>query len=126
MDLVGYELWSFGHLSGYKDLKTNSNLTLCGGTPKYAPNNTHYIQIGCNLTQEDIKVGRNVVVIGAAVADRLFPWADPIQKVIKIDGQKFTVVGVFKSKKSALRGNYDNYLLIPISAFKRCYGERDP
>ncbi len=126
VDLVGSELWSFGHLASYKDLKTNSNLTLCGGTPEYAPNNTHYIQLGRNITQEDIKVGRNVAVIGAAVADRLFPWTDPIQKIIKIDGRKFTVVGVFESKKSALGGNYDNYLLIPINTFKRYYGERDP
>lgn len=126
IDLVGSELWSFGHLASYKDLKTNSNLTLCGGTPEYAPNNTHYIQLGRNITQEDIKVGRNVAVIGAAVADRLFPWTDPIQKIIKIDGRKFTVVGVFESKKSALGGNYDNYMLIPISTFKRYYGERDP
>lgn len=126
VDLVGSELWSFGHLASYKDAKTNSNLTLCGGTPEYAPNNTHYIQIGHNLTPEDVKVGRNVAVIGAAVADRLFPWTDPIQKTIKIDGRKYTVVGVFEAKKSALGGNFDNYLLIPMSTFKRYYGEHDP
>jgi len=126
VDLVGSELWSFGHVARFKDKQTNTNLTLCGGTPEYAPNNTHYVYLGRNLTQEDIKIGRNVAVIGFAVANELFPWTDPIQKTVKIDGRKFTVIGVFEEKKSALGGNYDNYLLIPISTFKRFYGERDP
>ncbi|NLP09522.1 ABC transporter permease [bacterium] len=49
-DLVGAELWSFGHAAKYRDIATNANLTICGGTPEYAENNTHYVQLGRNLT----------------------------------------------------------------------------
>ena len=125
VDLVGAELWSFGHVAKYRDKSTNQNLTICGGTPEYSENNTHYLQLGRNLTNEDVKVGRGVVVLGWAVAETLFPWTDPIQKTIKIDGRKFKVVGVMGEKKSALGGNFDNYLLIPITRFKRIYGDRD-
>jgi putative ABC transport system permease protein len=122
VDLVGSELWDFGHQAKYRDRQTNNNLTICGGTPEYAPNNTHYIGLGRNLSNEDVKIGRFVVVIGHAVAEELFPWVDPIQKTIKIDGRKFKVVGIFDEKKSAMGGNYDNYMLMPISTFKRIYG----
>jgi len=126
VDLVGAELWDFGHVAKYRKEQTNPNLTICGGTPEYPPNNTHYILQGRNISNEDVKVGRRVVVIGYAVADKLFPWTDPIQKIIKIDGRKFTVIGVFEQKKSAIGGNYDNYLLMPITTFQRIYGMKYP
>lgn len=125
VDLVGAELWSFGHVAKYKDEATNANLTICGGTPEYPENNTHYVRLGRNLTNKDVKVGRSVVVIGHAVANELFPWTDPMLKIIKIDGWKYQVVGVMEEKSSAMGGNFDNYLLMPITKFQRVYGLRD-
>jgi putative ABC transport system permease protein len=125
VNLVGAEIWSFGHLAKYKNRQTESNLTICGGTPEYAPNNTHYIQLGRNMSYEDVKIGRNVVVIGHSVAQELFPWVDPIHKIIKIDGRKFKVIGVFEEKKSAFDMGFDSYLLLPVSTFQRIYGSRD-
>jgi putative ABC transport system permease protein len=126
VDRVGAELWDFNHIAQYRDIKTNSNLVLCGGTPEYPENNTHYVVLGRNISNEDVKIGRNVVVIGHAIAEKLFPWSDPINKTVKIDGRKFKVIGVFEEKKSALGGAFDNYILIPITIFQRFYGMRDP
>ena len=127
VDLVGSELWSQSiHVAKFRDIKTNPNKTVCGGTPEYPENNTHYVRLGVNLTNEDVKVGRSVVVLGHAVAEELFPWTDPIQKMIKIDGRKFRVVGVLEEKSSATGGNFDNYMIIPITKFKRIYGLKDP
>jgi putative ABC transport system permease protein len=123
-DLVGSELWDFGHVAKYRDVATNSNLQICGGTPEYPENNTHYVEFGRNLTDEDIRIGRPVVVVGYAVAEKLFPWTDPIDKIIKIDGRKYSVVGIFEKKSSALGSGFDNYLLIPITTFKKLYGAR--
>jgi len=124
-DLVGAELWSFGHQAKYKETSTNANLTICGGTPEYAENNTHYVHLGRNLTAEDIKVGRNVVLLGHSVAETLFPWTDPLQKTIKIDGHKFQVIGVLEEKKSAMGAGFDQYLIIPISLFQSVCAGRD-
>ena len=123
VSLVGSELWDFGHVVKYHDKSTNQNMTICGGTPEYAPNNTHYIGHGRNMTNDDLRMNRNVVVLGYAAAQQLFPWTDPLQKIVKIDGHKFQVIGVFESKKSALGGNFDNYLLIPITVYKKVYGK---
>lgn len=126
VDLVGSELWSQNiHVAKYRDIKTNPNLTVCGGTPEYPENNTHYVELGANLTNEDVKIGRSVVVLGHAVAEELFPWIDPLQQTIKIDGRKFRVIGVLEEKKSAFGGSFDNYMIIPITKFKHIYGMRD-
>jgi len=126
VDLVGSELWSYNHVAKYRDIETNANLVICGGTPEYTTNNTHYIELGRNLSQEDVKVGRKVVVIGHDIANELFPWIDPIQRTIKIDGRKFNVIGVMEDKSSSFGGRYNQYMIIPITRFKRIYGPRLP
>jgi len=125
VDLVGAELWQFGVTAKYRGESTEPNLWVCGGTPEYAPNNTHLVLEGRNLSQEDVQVRRHVAVIGPAIAKQLFPFADPVGKVIKVDGRKFTVIGVFEEKQSAMGGNFDNYVLLPVSVFPSMYGMKD-
>ena len=125
-DLVGPEMWGYNHIASFRDKKTNNNLMICGGSPEYAPNNTHYVNLGRNLSQEDISVGRRVVLLGYGVAEELFPWTDPLQRTVKIDGRKFRVVGVLEDKSSAMGGRFNQYLIIPITTFKKIYGTRRP
>jgi len=125
VDLVGAELWRFGSSAKYKGEPTDPNLWICGGTPEYPPNNTHYVEYGRNLTNEDIRLGRFVAVIGYELANTLFPFTDPLEQTVKVDGRKFMVVGVFGEKKSAMGGNFDNYVLMPVTVFQKVYGMRD-
>jgi putative ABC transport system permease protein len=124
-DLVGAELWDFGFVVEYRGESTNPNVTICGGTPEYPPNNTHYVGLGRNISQMDVKSGRSVAVIGYAVAQKLFPFVDPIDKQIRLDGRKYRVVGVFDEKKSAFGAGYDNYVLIPVTTYLKTYGMTD-
>jgi putative ABC transport system permease protein len=125
VDLVGAELWDHGFTVRYRGESTNPNVTICGGTPEYPPNNTHYVGLGRNLSAMDVRSGRSVAVIGHAIGQRLFPFVDPIGKVIRLDGRKYEVVGVFDEKKSAFGGNFDNYVLIPITTYLDIYGMTD-
>ncbi|HET7904366.1 MAG TPA: ABC transporter permease [Candidatus Eisenbacteria bacterium] len=122
VDLVGSELWDFGYKVEYRGEETNPNVSICGGTPEYPPNNTHYVGLGRNLSAMDVKSGRHVAVIGHAIAKKLFPFADPLGKIVRLDGRKYEVIGVFDEKKSAFGGNYDNYVLIPVTTFLDIYG----
>jgi putative ABC transport system permease protein len=125
VDLVGSELWHYNVRVAFRGESTESNCMICGGTPEYPENNTHYVELGRNISPEDVRVGRRVVVLGFAIAGRLFPFIDPIGKTVKVDGRKFTVAGVFAEKKSALGGNFDNYVLMPITVYKKDWGSRD-
>jgi len=122
VDIVGSEIWDFGFTASYKGESTNPNLSICGGTPEYPPNNTHYVGLGLNLSPMDVKTARKVVVIGYAIAKKLYPFVDPIGKEIRVDNRKYEVIGVFDEKKSAFGGNFDNYVLMPVSTFLNTYG----
>jgi len=125
-DLVGAELWQYNVVASYRGEKTEPVNMVCGGTPEYPENNTHYVQFGRNIDLEDVRVARRVVVIGPNIARTLFPFSDPIGKEIRVDGLPFTVQGVFAERKSAMGGNFDNYILMPITVFGKVYGMRDP
>ena len=77
---------------------------------------------GRNISQMDVRAARKVAVIGAAVADRLYPFVDPVGRDIRVDGRKYEVIGVFDVKNSAMGGSYDSYVLIPVSTFVNIYG----
>jgi putative ABC transport system permease protein len=126
VDLVGSEIWDFGYSVEFAGEATNQNVSICGGTPEYPPNNTHFVGLGRNLSPMDVKSARRVVVIGFAIGQKLFPFVDPIGKTVRIDGQKYQVVGVFDEKKSAFGGNFDNYVLMPVSTYLKSYGMTDP
>ena len=125
VDLVGSELWDFGFVVEYRGESTNPNVSIVGGTPEYPENNTHFVGLGRNISQMEVRSARNVAVIGHAVAQKLFPFVDPIGRDVRLDGRKFEVIGVFDEKKSAFGSSFDNYVLIPVSTFVGIYGLLD-
>jgi len=122
VDIVGSEIWEFGFKAEYKGEETNPNNSIVGGTPEYPANNTHYVRLGRNITQMDVKARRKVAVIGYEIAAQLYPFVDPIGREIRVDGREYEIVGVFDEKKSAFGSQYDNYVLMPVSTFLDVYG----
>ncbi len=126
VEFVGTELWDYGFVTEYKGEKTNANTTLCGGSPEYPENNTHFVEFGRNISQMDMVAHARVAVIGHAIAEQLFPFTDPVGKNIRIDGKKYEVIGVFIAKDSAFGGPYDQMALIPSGTYTDIYGLIDP
>jgi putative ABC transport system permease protein len=72
----------------------------------------------------DEEHARQVVVLGAAIAESLFPYEDPIGKTVRINGQLFEVIGVFEHDNGLFIGpGVDAFAIIPLSAFKKSYPE---
>lgn len=56
------------------------------------------IDRGRYFTENEMRSGAPMIVIGAEIAERLFSSANPLGKMVKIQGHKFEVIGVFKKK----------------------------
>jgi putative ABC transport system permease protein len=63
-----------------------------------------------------------VAVIGADVADTLFPDVDPIGRSVRIARRGFEVVGVQARQGSAGGVSLDRNVWIPLQAFERAFG----
>jgi len=69
----------------------------------------------------DVEEIRKVVVVGSAVADRLFAkGVDPVGKDVRVKDVVMKVVGVFYDKGN--RGQNSERVLMPLSTFQKIYG----
>lgn len=68
-----------------------------------------------------------VVVLGSSVVDVLFlNNEDPLGKNVRINGQRFTVIGVLESRGSFLGlEDVDNQMIVPITAYGTLYSLRN-
>lgn len=87
------------------------------------------IEDGRYFTSQEVDVARNVSIIGADVADNLFPAQDPVGKIFKINGLNFTVIGVQARKGESIinvGGNPDIKCIIPYGAFAKMFHSAKP
>src|SRR3954454_6669954 len=67
-----------------------------------------------------------VVVLGADVAEELFPTGGALGKELNIDGRLFTIIGVSEKRKTAFGGGKnpeDNLVFFPLSTFIKLHPE---
>jgi putative ABC transport system permease protein len=71
--------------------------------------------------EEDI-TRRRVAFIGTGIQEELYPNVDPIGKTIKIDNNKYEIIGIAKKRGSSFGNNMDNFAVIPYSAYVKDFG----
>lgn len=83
------------------------------------------IETGRVFTAEEIRRGAKVTVIGATLAEKLFDRETPIDKDIRVGGQKFRIVGILEKQGNFLGlADMDNRAITPITAFGQIFGLR--
>ncbi|RDB07152.1 ABC transporter permease [Runella aurantiaca] len=86
------------------------------------------IEKGRYFTPQEIDAGRSVAIIGAEIAETLFPNdPEPIGKSFKIKGLNYSVIGVQKKKGKGLfdiAGNPDTKVLLPFLTFAKSFQNR--
>jgi putative ABC transport system permease protein len=106
-----------------KDRATKPNIDIYGGTPDFESANGYNTALGRFVTDVDVELGRKVVVIGADVADVLFPGVDPIGEEVRLRTEPYTVIGVLERMGSVLGlASKDTLVIVPISAFDLTFG----
>jgi putative ABC transport system permease protein len=63
-----------------------------------------------------------VVVVGADVADALFPATDPLGQLVRIGGRGYRIVGLLARQGTAGGVTLDRYAYVPLSAYERTFG----
>jgi putative ABC transport system permease protein len=68
---------------------------------------------------------KRVAVIGLSVAEKLNLGNDPIGKVIQVDGNGFTVVGIMEKKGGSFGQDRDDMVYMPFSTATSIYGSEN-
>ncbi len=106
----------------YGEEETEPNIGIRGGNEFYLSNNAYEIAEGRNFLPEDIDNARPVAIIGADVASALFDGIDPINKQIRIEGRRYSVVGVTEAKGNVFGNTLDRFVMVPYSVMAGLYG----
>jgi putative ABC transport system permease protein len=67
---------------------------------------------------------RPVAVLGYDTADKLFGAADPIDKIVRIAGMHFRIIGISEKKGTVFGRSQDEFAIIPLGVFRKLFGTR--
>ena len=121
---IGMEtsFWAGEIQTRYK--KSAPSVRLFGDTPGSFPAHNWNLQEGRLLVDADVDDARPVCVLGCSLATNLFPNSSALGEQLKMDGLRYTVIGVLEPKGGSLGGNQDNFAVIPLTAGLNHYGRR--
>jgi putative ABC transport system permease protein len=106
------------------------NARVIGTTPGYADVNKFELAGGRFLDESDGNGMMNHCVLGSEAADKLFPFEDPLGKVLQIRNFDFVVVGVIKERMptggtggSQAAEEFNKDIYIPLSTSTGRFGK---
>jgi putative ABC transport system permease protein len=95
---------------------------LVGCTPEYSEVNRLEVARGRFLSDVELQEKWNHCVLAAGIAERLFPYEDPIGRAVRIEGAFYVVVGVMKERAasagiggSLAAQEFNNDVYIPVT-----------
>ncbi|MFA8301279.1 MAG: ABC transporter permease [Hyphomicrobiales bacterium] len=106
----------------YKSEKTDPNIRIIGTDDNYLESKGLELMSGRNFSDQELKYGSFICVIGNDIIDELFKKnEDPIGKYINIGPGRYLVVGVLEKKGSSFGFSFDQTCLIPLNNLRQNY-----
>src|SRR3954454_16476250 len=87
--------------------KTMGDVAILGVTAPYQIVQDYVFASGRPISDVDVNQRRNVAVIGADVAEKLFENVDPVGQDIRIVGQRYSIIGTIAKKGRVLGQSFD-------------------
>jgi len=114
-----------------RNLERKHNGRVVATLPEYYDVSDIQLANGRFLTDEDNRNEENVAVLGAKVADTLFPFDEPVGQSIRLGTSFYRVVGVLRGRlpeqatgSGAEAADPNNDVCIPLKTCKARFGER--
>ncbi len=95
-----------------------------GSTEDFGKAHNYAVEIGRDLSADDINHKRNVGVIGSYVAKNLFGDESPLGKDLNIGSHRIRIIGVYKEHGAFLGQNMDNFVTIPYTFYEKIFPRR--
>jgi putative ABC transport system permease protein len=105
--------------------ETNPNVSLTGVDENWLSVSGYEVERGRNFTQEEVEMGRRLILLGSEVVKDLFSSGfDPVGKDVTVAGLKLQVAGVLKSKGSSAV-NSDNVCFMPVNTARQYFSREN-
>lgn len=98
----------------HQSVKTNPNISVIGTDDYYAEIAGFEFEYGRNFSQDELKEGRAVAIIGSELRKNLFQYGDGIEEDIRIGSNRYKIIGTLKSKGASFGAGNDKNVIIPL------------
>jgi len=95
------------------------NVMMMGATPNFADVRNLSVAQGRFITLADEDHRTEVVFIGPDLVKKFFPNVDPIGKTVRVQTHTYEVIGVAEPLGSAFGQSQDNYMIMPLSTWRK-------
>ena len=102
-------------------------------TANYTNVNDIKMTVGRFLNAEDDDEMKNVAVLGADIADKLFPYEDPLKQTVRLGNYFYEIVGVVANRAALTTGSggnqsksedFNNDVYIPLKTCRVRFGDK--
>jgi putative ABC transport system permease protein len=109
----------------YKRLRTKP-LVVFGTSERWPFAVSLEVETGRFFTSAEVQRRTHVIVLGQTAVQILFPNQDPIDKIVRVGFEEYTVVGAMKKRPSPGGFNLgvDDFVIIPYTTYAKQYGLR--
>ena len=98
----------------------NWNTSVEGGNEEYVSIRSWPLTSGANFTARDLQIADKVCLLGATVADTMFPGQDPVGQIVRVKNLPFRVVGVLAPKGQGQWGDdQDDIVVAPYTTIQK-------
>lgn len=107
--------------------ETNPNVTIYGADENYLDVAGYSLEVGRNISVTETEIGRNIVIIGDAIATKLFPNQSKQNitgQTVTIRNINFTIVGILAEKGSSMTFSGDRMVVIPLQTLRKYFGSQ--
>ena len=101
-------------------------INILGSTENYADVFHVEVEMGRFFTASEVSHRRRVIVLGQSPYQALFPNVDPIGKTVRLDTQRYRVIGVLSTRPSpgGLNVGQDDFAVMPHTSYQKHFGIR--
>lgn len=97
-------------------------IEITGATDRFFDANNWVIATGRPLSEEDVRHRASVCLLGASIAEELFPTGGSIGTTVRVGSEKYRVIGVLAGKGNFLGQDQDQFVVLPITRLARTLG----
>lgn len=125
IDHIAFQIFTKGETIRYGD-KSATNVNMVPVSYEFADIQTLKIEHGRFYNESESNSGTPVMVLGYEIAQTLFGDQNPLEKKVRVYGQKFTIIGVLEKQGSGMFGeNNDLMVVFPVNALRKMYGDHN-
>jgi putative ABC transport system permease protein len=123
---MAFQMFTKSEIIRYED-KSASDVNMVPVSYEFADIQAVKIAQGRFYNEAESNAGTAVVVLGYEIAQTLFGNDYPLEKKVRIYGQRFTVIGVLEKQGAASMGmpSNDTSAMFPVNFIRRVYGDHN-